>query len=427
MTGRRSTLVLTVLLLVVVAGTWRWWQAAGPAPHAAVPSSAASAAPGLVEQGAYLARAGNCMLCHTQTGGAPYAGGRAIDTPFGTVYAGNLTPDRETGIGTWTSVDFWRAMHEGRSKDGRLLAPAFPYTSFTQITEQDADALFAYLRSLPAVRRQNRLHALRWPYDSQVALAAWRTLYFEPRAFRPDAARGAQWNRGAYLVQGLGHCSACHTTRNLFGAENDRVDLPGGPIPMQNWYAPSLTQAAEAGVGGWALDDIVRLLQTGVSGSASVMGPMAEVVLHGTQYLSQEDLRAIAVYLKSLPQGDTPPRAIDATLAQGSPQGAAIYDEQCARCHGDNGEGVPGAYPALAGNRAVLMANTANLVQIVLHGGFAPATRGNPRPYGMPPYQLELDDRSVAAVLTHIRAAWGNQALPVHELDVTRQRGTVAR
>ncbi len=428
MTGRRRTIAVTALLLLlmlVLGGAWWWWQAAGPSPSDTVASTATG--PSLVEQGAYLARAGNCMLCHTRTGGAPYAGGRAIDTPFGAVYSSNLTPDRDTGIGSWTSVDFWRAMHEGRSKDGRLLVPVFPYTSFTQVSESDADALFAYLRSLPAVRQPNRPHALRWPYDSQLTLAAWRTLYFKPGMFQPEAARGAQWNRGAYLVRALGHCSACHASRNLLGAADERLDLAGGPIPMQNWYAPSLMRADEAGVAGWTLDDIVRLLQTGVSTSASVMGPMAEVVLHSTQYLAPADLRAIAVYLQSLPQDEAPAPAGDGALTQGSARGADIYEGQCARCHGDNGEGVPGAYPALAGNRAVLMAATSNLVQIVLHGGFAPATQGNPRPFGMPPYQLELDDRSVAAVLTHIRSAWGNQAAPVHELDVTRQRGTAAR
>lgn len=428
MTPRRWpwVLLLCVALLGVAAGLW--WRQVGP--------DGGSASDGgrqpdhsLIAQGAYLARAGNCMLCHTPVGAPPYSGGRAIQTPFGAVYAGNLTPDRETGIGSWTSVDFWRAMHEGRSKDGRLLVPAFPYTSFTQVTQDDADALFAYLRSLPAVRQPNRAHALRWPYDSQLALAAWRSLYFTPTSFQQDPTRDADWNRGAYLVRSLGHCSACHTTRNLLGAMDDRLDLSGGPMPMQQWYAPSLVQPGEAGLGSWTLDDIVRLLQTGVSRTASVAGPMAEVVLHSTQYLSPKDLRAIAIYLKALPQDDVP----DASGRIGSPQpqpsalGADIYDTRCASCHGDNGEGVAGAYPALAGNRAVLMRNTANLVQVVLHGGFAPATQGHPRPFGMPPFQLELDDRSVAAVLTHIRSAWGKPGAPVYELDVTRYRDTATR
>ncbi len=414
------------LTLVVAAGLWWLWQFGGM--RATPTTYARPGVAGLVDKGAYLARAGNCMLCHTRRGGDAYAGGRAIETPFGTVYSSNLTPDRATGIGNWTSVDFWRAMHEGRSRDGRLLYPAFPYTSFTQVTQDDADALFAYLRSLPAVSQTNLPHALRWPYDSQVALAAWRTLYFKPKAFQADPAQDAAWNRGAYLVRSLGHCSACHTPRNLLGAVDDSQDLSGGPIPMQSWYAPSLVLSSEAGLGQWRTADIVQLLQTGVSASASVSGPMAEVVLHSTQYLSEPDLHAIAVYLKSLPQVE--PASSASTAGAGSAaslQGAGIYDTHCAQCHGDDGQGVPGAYPALAGNRAVLMANTANLVQVVLYGGFSPATKGNPRPFGMPPYKLELNDRAVAAVLTHIRSAWGNQGAAVNELEVTRHRDAASR
>jgi len=374
-----------------------------------------------VARGAYLARAGNCAACHTAQGGEPYAGGRPIETPFGTVYASNLTPDRANGIGNWTAFDFWRAMHEGRAPDGRLLYPAFPYTSFTLVSQDDADALFAFLRSLPPVAQANRAHAMRWPYDSQLALAAWRTLYFRPAAFQGDPAQDSQWNRGAYLVQGLGHCNACHTARNLLGAIDDRLALAGGTMPMNNWYAPSLLQPAEAGLGQWEVADIVRLLGTGRAGNASVIGPMADVVFHGTQYLTQADLTAMATYLKSLPQDASTP---DPGSPTASRQGAQIYDDNCAQCHGKNGEGVAGAYPALAGNRAVLMRNTTNLVQVVLHGGFAPATQGNPRPFGMPPYKLALDDRAVAAVLTHVRASWGNSAGAVSEFDVGRYRAT---
>lgn len=421
--SRRATYAVAALLAALAfAAVLLWWgQASAPVSGGATGGSAAAQ----VARGAYLARAGNCMLCHTSRGGAAYAGGRAIETPFGTVFSSNLTPDRATGIGAWTAVDFWRAMHEGRSKDGRLLYPAFPYPSFTRITQDDADALFAFLRTLPAVVLANRPHALRWPYDSQLALAAWRALYFEPASFQADPGRDAQWNRGAYLVRVLGHCNACHTTRNLLGAVDERLDLAGGPMPMKNWYAPSLLLPQEAGLAAWKPDDIVRLLRTGVTAGASVMGPMAEVVLHSTQHLSEPDLQAMAAYLKSLPQGDGQ-RDLAAPAGDGSarptPAGAALYDRHCAGCHGDDGEGVPGAYPALAANRAVLMRNTANLVQIVLHGGFAPATQGNPRPYGMPPYKLLLDDREVAAVLTHIRGSWGNRGQAVTEFEVTRLR-----
>ncbi len=408
-------LAAAFVAMVVLAGAWLLSDPSPAMSEAGPVDSEATQ----VERGAYLARAGNCMACHTARGGEPYAGGRPIETPFGTVYSSNLTPDRANGIGNWTSVDFWRALHEGRAPDGRLLYPAFPYTSFTQVSETDADALFAYLRSLVPVAQANRPHAMRWPYDSQLALAAWRTLYFKPAVFLNDPAHDAQWNRGAYLVRGLGHCSTCHTSRNLLGAIDERLALAGGTMPMSNWYAPSLLQASEAGLGHWEIGDIVRLLGTGQARNASVAGPMAEVVLHGTQYLTPQDLTAMAVYLKDLPQ-EAAQR--DAGVAAPSAMGERIYEDQCAQCHGPQGEGVPGAYPALAGNRAVLMRSTTNLVQMVLHGGFAPATQGNPRPFGMPPYQLVLDDKAVAAVLTHVRSSWGNQAGVVSELEVSRYR-----
>ncbi len=416
--------VLLLLLVPALVASWIWWHQI-KAPDRSQPGAVAFG--DLVAKGAYLARAGNCMLCHTRTGAEPFAGGRAIETPFGAVYSSNLTPDPATGIGSWTSIDFWRAMHEGRSKDGRLLYPAFPYVNFTQITQDDSDALFAYLRSLSPVVQNNQKHALRWPYDSQLALAGWRTLYFKPAAFQREPDRGAQWNRGAYLVGSLGHCNACHSARNLLGAVDERFDLAGGPMPMKNWYAPSLLLSDEAGLGDWDVTEIVRLLRTGVAASASVTGPMAEVVLHSTQYLSEPDLTAMAVYLRSLSRsapGANPAPA--SSRSAPSPEGAALYDKHCADCHGANGEGVAGVYPAMAGNRAVLLRNPANLVQIVLYGGFAPATQGNPRPYGMAPYKLILNDKAVAAVLTHIRNSWGNQAAAVSEFDVTGIRDATA-
>ena len=403
----------------------------------------ASAAPseGLLARGAYLARAGNCMGCHTARGGAPYAGGRGIDTPFGTVFTSNLTPDDKTGLGTWSAAHFWRALHNGRSKNGRLLYPAFPYTSFTQVTREDSDALFAHLKSLPAVSQANLSNTLRFPYQSQAALAVWRALFFSPRVYKPDSRRSAEWNRGAYLVNGLGHCNACHTARNALGA-TDGLDLAGGLIPVQNWYAPSLVAAHEAGVGDWDTAQIVQLLKTGVSARAAVNGPMAEVVQGSTQYLNSEDLQAMAYFLKALaPPADAGlTKTTDIAVMRTSPstllasvpavvreRGANLYEQRCAQCHGDQGQGVPNAYPALAGNRAVLMPQTVNLVQIVLNGGYAPATAGNPRPFGMPPFVLVLDDSDVAAVLTHIRSSWGNQASAVSALDVNRMRASSNR
>jgi mono/diheme cytochrome c family protein len=399
------------------------------------PMTATPANLDLLARGAYLARAGNCMGCHTARGGARYAGGRAIATPFGIVYTSNITPDPATGIGSWSAQHFWRALHNGRSKSGRLLYPAFPYTSYTQVTREDSDALFAYLASQSAVAQPNRPHTLRFPYQSQAALAVWRSLYFKPGVYQLDASRSAEWNRGAYLVQGLGHCSACHSARNVLGATEEGPGLAGGLIPMQNWYAPSLASARQAGVGDWEREQIVSLLKTGISPRASVNGPMAEVVLRSTQYLSHEDLSAMAQYLKELPKVKDEPEAptyteLSATAAAAG-RGAKLYEQHCEQCHGDKGQGqgqgIFRAYPALAGNRAVTMQSTVNLVQMVLNGGFAPATEGNPRPFGMPPFVLVLDDTEVAALLTHIRSAWGNQASAVLPLDVNRIRANQSR
>lgn len=422
-------LVLAVSLLVAGLAALVWTLNVRDEVDVKAPMATAGASDSLIARGAYLARAGNCMTCHTARGGQNYAGGRGIATPFGTVFTSNLTPDDKTGIGTWSSAHFWRAMHNGRSKSGRLLYPAFPYPSYTQVTREDSDAIFAYLNSLPPVAQANRPHELRFPYQSQAALAVWRALYFKPGVYEPDTRRSADWNRGAYLVKGLGHCSACHTARNVMGASDEGVDLAGGLIPMQNWYAPSLTSSREAGVGEWDREHIVSLLKNGVSPRASATGPMAEVVLRSTQYLSDDDLGAMALFLKELAAA---PSANGTAPASGTPaipgaRGAKLYELHCAQCHGAKGQGVPHAYPALAGNRAVTMPSGVNLVQIVLNGGYAPATAGNPRPYGMPPFVLVLGDSEIAAVLTHIRGSWGNQASEITPIEVNRMRANQGR
>jgi len=419
---KRALGIASAAVLLLAGVVWVLNFGSGAPLDEAAPTT--PPAPEQVARGAYLARVGNCMLCHTERGGAPYAGGRPVETPFGTVYTSNITPDAETGIGRWSAAHFRRALHEGRSRDGRLLYPVFPYTHTTLVTAADADALFDYLRSLPPVNQPAREHRLRWPYSTQAALAVWRTLYFRPQRYQPDASRTPEWNRGAYLVQGLAHCGACHTARDALGGFGDAMDLSGGLIPMQNWYAPSLASAAEAGVAGWRAEDVAQLLATGSSPRGTVLGPMAEVVLHSTQYLEAADLRAMAAYLKSLPPApaDSDPREVPRAPASLLERGGKLYGEHCASCHGESGAGVRGAYPALAGNRAVTMAATENLVQVVLNGGFPPATRGNPRPFGMPPFAPVLSDADVAALLSFIRSAWGNQGAPVSELAVGEQR-----
>ena len=387
----------------------------------------------LIQRGAYLALAGNCMPCHTERGGRPYAGGRGIETPFGTVLSSNLTPDTATGIGRWTRADFWRALHHGRSRDGRLLYPVFPYPNYTQVTRGDADAILAYLRSLPAVSQVNKPHALRFPYNSQAALAVWRALFFKAAVFEPDSQQSAAWNRGAYLVRGLGHCEACHAPRNSLGATTGSVELSGGLVAQQRWYAPSLAASQEAGVADWGTQDIVALLKTGQSprttGLVTVMGPMAEVVFRSTQHLADADLQAIATFLQQLPQVPTMPTVPATAQAAADPatlaRGATVYADHCSSCHGEQGQGGGTAYPSyppLAGNRAVVMASSANVVRVVLVGGYLPATAGNPQPYGMPPFGPLLSDAQIADVATYIRQSWGHSATPVSQLDVLRSR-----
>lgn len=386
---------------------------AGTAPFSATPQQ--------VQRGAYLARAGNCAGCHTARGGAAYAGGRGIATPFGTIFAGNLTPDADTGLGRWNAAHFWRALHNGRSRDGRLLYPAFPYPHFSRITREDSDALFAYLRSLSPVVQAAPPHALRFPFDSQAALAVWRALYFRPVTHQADATRSTEWNRGSYLVRGLGHCGACHAPRDALGGQRADAEPGGATLPQQGWYAPALNGPAEAGVADWPLQEVVQLLKTGSAPRGRVTGPMAEVVVRSTQHLDEADLRAIAVYLQALPPA--PARARPAARAAApapNERGRQLYEQRCADCHGAQGQGVAGVYPPLAGNRLVTMDNSANLVLAVVNGGFAAATAAQPRPYGMPPFGHELSTEDLAAVLSHVRGAWGHQAAPVTPLELLR-------
>jgi mono/diheme cytochrome c family protein len=379
-----------------------------------------------VAQGAYLGRAGNCAACHTDRGGAALAGGKGIATPFGTVYASNLTPDARTGIGTWSAAQFWRAMHNGRSADGHLLYPVFPYANFTEITRADSDALYAWLRTQLPVAQPNRPHALRFPYNQQASLAVWRALFFSPGVYEPVVERSAQWNRGAYLVRSLGHCAACHSPRNAFGATRDSLELSGGLIPLQNWYAPSLGSSAEAGVADWSSPEVSALLKTGFSARGAALGPMAEVVFRSTQYLSDADIAAMSEFLKSLPQ--TPVHRAEAVRLDKDvhAHGEALYKDRCAACHGASGEGGAGrmgmVYVPLAGNRKVLLGSPANLIHIIVNGGFPPTTAGNPRPYGMPPFGPSLKDEEIAVLASYVRSAWGNAAPAVSALDVLNAR-----
>ena len=415
----RRSLALRIILAVTVLGAAAVgviaWMLPGALPERSI-ARAADATTQVINRGEYLARAGDCVACHTTANGKPFAGGRAMPTPFGALFVPNVTPDDETGIGKWNADDFYRMMHTGVSKDGTLLYPAMPFASYTKVTRADSDAIYAYLMSLPPVKQQNRPHELKFPFNNRDLLLGWRTLYFKEGEFVQDTKQSADWNRGAYLVQGLGHCAMCHTAINALGGSSESKAFEGGMIPNQNWYAPSLTSNREAGLGNWDVKDIADLLQVGVSHRGTTYGPMAEVVYNSLQYLTDEDVNAMAVYLKALPQRDSGslPTSQVRLVSPGVMQtGQKIYAAQCAMCHGDDGKGMPPAFPPLAGNQSITMSSPVNSIRMVLNGGYAPGTRKNPRPHGMPPFNHILNDEEVAAVVTYIRVAWNNSGTPV--------------
>jgi len=418
-----------VLLVVLVLGVL-WWHGAGDHETGEAPPPTEQLGADAIARGHELVTLADCRSCHTARGGAPFAGGRAIPTPFGTFYSPNITADTKTGLGSWSATDFWHALHNGYSKDGTLLYPTFPYTNYTKISRSDSDAIFTYLRTIAPVSQPNHPHELAFPYNHRILLAAWRWLFFRPGVYEPQTGRNAEWNRGAYLVQGVGHCSACHEARNGLGATRSEAGPSGGLV--LNWYAPTLTSPLEAGVQSWPEADIVTLLKTGrvstASAKAAALGPMAEVVSESLQQTPDAELQAMAVYLKSLPVShstdedkesnakyDIPPAILEA--------GKNLYGKNCADCHGKQGEGREPAAPPLAGNRAVTMSAGINPIRMALFGGYSPGTAGNPRPFGMPPYSLTLSDEEIAEILIYVRSSWGNTARPIRGEEVSLNRG----
>ncbi|QDH16522.1 cytochrome c [Swingsia samuiensis] len=380
--------------------------------------------PALIKQGAYLARVADCMACHTALHGQGYAGGLKIATPIGSIYSTNITPDDQTGIGSYSLDEFAAAVRKGIRKDGSTLYPAMPYTSFSRITDADIRALYAYFQyGVPAVYKPNRSVNIVWPLSMRWPISIWRMLYApSPRPFQPQPGEDPVTARGEYLVTGPGHCGACHTPRGVVMEEraldaSDDSYLSGG-APIDNWVAPSLRSDRKEGLGEWSEEDIAQFLKTGRIDRAAVFGGMGDVVAWSTQHLHDDDLQAIAHYLKTLPkvqdQGayiykNETKNELDHTAASMN-TGAGIYVAQCAICHKNDGQGVARMFPPLAGNPVLQTHNPASIVNVVVHGGVLPPTNWAPSAVAMPGYQNILTPNQVAMVVDYVRHGWGNTA-----------------
>lgn len=377
----------------------------------------------LIERGRYVATAADCVACHTKPGGKPYAGGVALQTPFGTLLAPNITPDPETGIGGWSEDDLRRTLQEGIGRGGKRLYPAMPYPAYTGMSDDDIHALWTYLTTLEPVRNPVDVNQLPFPFNIRLVMGVWNWLNFEPARFEPDAARSAEWNRGAYLVQALGHCGTCHTPKSALGADEENRALQGAVL--QDWYAPSITADPHSGIGAWSAEELVEYLKGGANRLTVASGPMAEAVQNSTSHLSQQDLKAIATYLLDRKPGDA---ARPQPLAAEEPRmraGAAIYSDSCAACHNADGSGQGPLFPRLAGSGLVQSDDPTTLIRLVIQGSRGAATDSHPTGPAMPPLGWRLSDDQVAAVVTYIRNAWNNAAPPVGAGDVARVRGSV--
>ncbi|WP_225789339.1 cytochrome c [Pseudomonas sp. Marseille-P8916] len=391
--------------------------------------------PALVKQGEYLARAGDCVACHTAKGGKPFAGGLPMETPIGTLYSTNITP-HPTGIGGYRYEDFERAVRQGIGKNGSTLYPAMPYPSYARVSDDDMRALYAYfMHGVPPVEQANQDSDIPWPLSMRWPLAFWRGL-FAPEVKPFEAAgRDPVLARGAYLVEGLGHCGACHTPRALTMQEKALDASEGdaylsGSAPLEGWIAKNLRGDHKDGLGSWSEVQIVDFLKTGRNERTAVFGGMSDVVEHSMQYMSDADLTAIARYLKSLPPvnpNDTPfreDRQVAEALWKGDDgkTGAALYVDNCAACHRTDGKGYARVFPALAGNPVLQGEDATSLIHIVLEGGTLPATATAPSTFTMPGFAWRMTDQEVADVVNFIRGSWGNQGATVTARQVAGLR-----
>ena len=377
-----------------------------------------------IERGRYFAVLGDCVGCHTASGGTPFAGGAALETPFGALIGPNITPDIETGIGAWSEEDFRRVMHEGIGRGGVRLYPAMPYPAYTKVTRGDVSAIWAYLRTVESVRNEVQPNQLRFPFNvRRPATSAWDLINFKPGVFQPDPAKSDVWNRGAYLVEGLGHCGTCHTPKNITGGDRGSEALQGALL--QDWYAPDLTEDPRTGIGSWSIEEIVRYLKTGANSYDIASGPMAEAVSNSTSKMTDADLLAIATYLKDRAHRSGSTVAALAAADLRMVAGKAIYEDRCAACHIYSGAGLPTLFPRLASAPLVQSTDPTSLIRVVLIGSRAVSTSAAPTAPAMPAFGWNLNDTEIADVLTYVRNTWGNAASAVRPEDVSKLRGRV--
>jgi mono/diheme cytochrome c family protein len=373
-----------------------------------------------IEKGRYLATVADCAACHTlPDGGKPYAGGRPIETPFGNIVSANITPDHETGIGTWSDQQFDDAVRRGIRPNGQRLYPAMPYPAYTKMSHDDVLAIRAYLQSVEPVRNIVNRNTLPFPLNIRTSMLGWDWMFFTPGELKPDPGKPPEWNRGRYLVEGLGHCTSCHTAKNVLGADKSSGYLRGNVI--QGWYAPDLTNDERTGLGRWSIDDVIAFLKTGHNRTSTATGPMAEEISHSSSHWNDEDLKAAAVYLKSLTgRQDNPAKvaANDPTMVAGQ----AIFRDQCSACHMIDGKGVPKLFPSLAEAPSVRSEDPTSLIRVVLRGARSVPTSSEPTAPGMPGFAWQLDDAQVAAVVTYVRNAWAPTAAPVSADAVKKER-----
>lgn len=379
-----------------------------------------------IERGRYLAIVADCAACHTRPGGPYLAGGRPIETPFGTIVSPNITPDEKTGIGAWEAKDFLAALKTGMGRGGTRLYPAMPYVYYTKMPDADVLAIWAYIRTLPPVRNPVVSNQLPFPFNIRFSMLFWNWLYFKKGDWKPDGSKSAEWNRGAYLVEGPMHCGACHTPKTLLGGDAGNRVLQGYSI--QGWHAPNITNDDRLGIGSWPADQIAEYLQTGHNKTASAAGPMAEEVERSSQRISAADLSAVAAYLKD--RAAPPSDKTSSPIAASDPvmkAGQAIYGDSCAACHSEDGRGVPEMFPALRADPAVRAGDPLSLIRAVLDGAKSAAAERAPTGPGMPSYAWQLSDEQIAAVLTYVRNAWGNAAGAVSRADVQSARATLKK